>query len=292
MASPSIPNNPDNYMSPSALSIWFAALDSDGALGTWRDLGNVFDIAIAGTEEYLDHESARNGLMSKDKTTVSKLSGTVNFTIDELVGCNLLYMMRPTTDVDTTAVDTVLDQKRIRLPGSTAKTIDVRAVEVAADDYLALGWDDSILDVLVRSADGTVMYTEGVDYTFTQAVGTWAASGSTRVAATIARIPAGDIVDNAQVTVTYEYDREASEYKMQEGAIMEGSLRVQALNLIGPMFAYEFPYVSLKLNGEQAINPAEYLKQPMQAEILTDGDGERGAFYIYDVFNKLSAASC
>lgn len=292
MATPNLPNHPDNYINPSAVSIWFAALQEDGSLGTWRDFGNCYDISLELTDEYLDHISFRNGMRSKDKAVVSQVTGVLNFTIDELVGCNLVHMFRPTTSIDGTAVDTVLDQTRMRLTGSVAKTIDPWAVEDGADDYLDLGWDDDTTDVLVRSADGTTTYTDGVDYTFTQAAGTWAASGSTRTPATIARIPAGSIDDGQEVVVTYEYDREARKVYIQEGSILEGSLRLQALNRVGPLFTYEFPLVTLKLNGAMNINPAEYLSQSMQAEILTDGEGNRGYFYLFDKFNKLTAASC
>lgn len=289
MATPLLPNNPNNYMIPSALSIWFSVIQDDGTLGTWRDLGNVFDVALALTDEYLDHESFRNGINAVDKSVIIKNTGQMKFTIDELVGCNLIYMLKPSTTPDASAVANVLDQKRIRLNGTTATVIDALAVGCdGLTDYLELGWDDLYTDVYVRSTDGSTTYTDGVDYTFTQVSGT----GTGKTPATIARIGGGSIADGAEVVVAYQYEQEATSYEIQEGAVMEGALKINALNRIGPMFQYYFPFVSLKIEGDLAINPGEFLKQAMMAEILTSGSGSRGTLYLFDCYQKLAGGTC
>lgn len=289
MATPLLPNHPDNYMIPSGLAVWFAAYDDDGVLGNWQDLGNIAEgPTLTLTDETLEHESAHNGLMSTDKEVIIKSTGEIKFTLDELVGCNLLYLFRPVTTPDGTAVYTVLKQKRFNLAGSTAYVIDAEAVDCDGDCVL-LGWDGSTTDVCVLSADGLTQYTNGVDYTFTQTTGT----GTSTVCATIARIPGGSIAAGAEVVVRYEYDVEATSYMIQEGAIIEGMLKIQALNQIGPMFAYEFFKVSLRPDGDMTINPSEWLKQGFTAKILTDGRNRRGTFYLFDCFQKQAAAvSC
>lgn len=278
-----LPNNPDNYMIPSGISIWFAPQQEDGSLCTPFDLGCVSEIALTLADEYLEHECARNGLRSEDQSVITKVMGDVKFTIEEMVGDNLILAFRPNVVPDAGAVYEVLERKRIRLIGEVARVIDAFATELSATDYLDL------TDVVVRSSDGLVTYTAGDDYVFTQASGT----GTGRVPATIARSGSGSaIVDGTEVVVDYRYSREATKYSIQTGAILEGAMWVQALNRIGPLFAYFFPRVSIRVEGDTTINPAEYFKQAFSCKILTAGDGTRGEFYLFDRFNKLSAGAC
>lgn len=281
MANVKLPNHPDNYMIPSGISIWFAPIQEDGTYCTPFDLGSASDIALTLTDTYLEHKSARNGLLSEDKSVITEVMGEAKFTLSEMVGNNLLLALRPALAPDTTAVYEVLEQKRFRLNGTTAKIIDARAVETSTTDYLDL------TDVVVRSADGLVTYTDVTDYTFTQAAGT----GTGRTPATIARSGSGSLIaDGAEVVVTFRYTREATSYRIQSGAILEGALWIQCLNLVGPLFAYYFPFVSIRIEGDNAINPSEYMTQAFTCKILTDGDGTRGEFYLFDRFQKLQVA--
>ena len=289
MATPKLPNHDDNYALPSALTIWFASRNDNGTLNEWRDLGNLSDVNLEMTDNYLDHKSAHNGLLADDKRVISSVEAMVNFTIDELVGCNLLYTYRPQTTPVTTATYSVLGQKRLNLDDTDAVIIDALAVEEDADDYLELDWE-GVTDVKVTSADGATTYTSGVHYTFTQATGT----GTARTPATIARIVytgAGGITDNQEVVVKYRYDRETTSYVIQQGAVMEGAMRVQALNLIGPMFAWSFPRVALGVNGALNLNPEEWVSQTFAAKVLTPGSGIRGYFHLFDTFLKLAAGT-
>lgn len=292
---PKLPNNPDNYVLPSGLSIWFAPKESDGGIGTWRDLGNCTNVALTLTEEFLEHMSARYGVNSADKRIVNALRGEVKFTLDELVGCNLLFYARPKTAPDTTKTIYVLQQKRIVLSGTTAEIIDAAATEQSDTDYEDLLWDDGtgtyVSGILVRSADGVTTYTSGVDYTFTQASGS--GSGSGRTAATIARIALGSIPDGSEVVVTYAYEREVTEYVLQEGVVLEGALRVQVLSSNGPMYAWQFNFVSIRPDGDLTLNPAAYMSANFIADVLTDGQGNRGSMYIFDRYARAAAAqSC
>lgn len=279
MATPLLPNNPENYIIPSQISVWFASLQDDGTLGTRIDLGNVMNITLSLADEYLDHESARNGLMAPDKSVIAKLNGELKFVLDELVGNNLVLAFRPKDLVDLGAVYTVYEQKRIRLNGVEAKTIDSLAVETDEEDYLELD------NVVVRSADGVTTYVDVTDYTFTQAAGT----GTGKTPATIARSGTGSVIpDGSEVVVTYTYSREARLVKIQQGAILEGELRIQVLSRIGPMCAYVFPFVSIRIDGDIVVNPSEWMKQGFSCKVLTAGDGTRGEFYLFDRFQKLS----
>jgi hypothetical protein len=267
-------------MIPSAISCWFAPINDDGSLGNYFDLGNCTDIALSLGETYADHMSSRQGIRAIDKSVISELTGDVKITLDELVGNNLKLMFKPQTAVDTSATDTVYEQKRIRLNGTTAVTIDKLAVESSRTDYLDLTIQ------CVQSNDGGTTYTAG-DYTFTQAAG----SGTARTPATIARSGTGSsISDGEEVVVKYTYSRNASEYIIQEGSVLEGALRIQCLNRIGPLFAFEFPFVSVTVEGDMTINPAEFLSRAFNFKVLTPGDGVRGRFYLYDQFQKLTSS--
>jgi hypothetical protein len=279
MPTPVLPNNPQNYIVPSTISAWFAPLLPDGTLSAYTDLGNVSDVSLSLTDEKLIHESARNGLMAPDKQVITKLNGQVNMTLDELVGANLTYLWRP-AEAPSDEVYTVVDQKRIRLIDTDAETIDPFAVEEGPLDYLELQ------DVKVYSADGDTLYVDTTDYTLTNVSGTGSTGGKTP--ATIARTTGGAILDRSEVVVKYSYSRNARRYAVQTGAIIEGSLKLQLLNRIGPLCAWEFPFVNLAPDGDMTINPAEWLKQTFKAEILTDGRGNRGYFYLFDNFNRLS----
>lgn len=289
MASVKLPNHPDNYMLPSAISVHFAPFQDDGSLCDWFDLGNVTNISLTLGDEFLTHESARNGLMGEDKHVVSKVTADLKFTLDEMVGNNLILAFRPNVAADTTAVFTVNDAKRIILSGVLAYDIDTLAIETDATDYLELFWLDSAVDdVLVRSTDGATTYVNGTDYVFTQAAG----SGSGRTPATITRVPSGQIADGAEVRVDYQYVRETTEYKLQTGAVLEGALKLQCLNRIGPMFAYYFPFVSISVEGDITIDPSTWFSQAFNAKILTAGDGSRGSFHLFDNFAKSAAIGC
>ena len=283
-----IPSKPDNYMIPSALSIWFAPFRDDGSLCSYFDLGNVMDIALTFADTYAEHKSARNGLLATDKYVVSEVNADLKFTIDELVGNNLTLMFRPNVTPDTTAIYTIKEQKRFKLVGLTATPIDPKATENSSVDYLDLFWeDDTVDDVLVRSTDGSITYVEGTDYTFTQAV-----AGTGGSPATIARTNSGGIASGQEILVTYNYYRNTTSYQIQTGAVLEGALVIQALNRIGPLFAYEFPFVSFGIDGDMTINPAEYIKQAFSVKVLTAGNGVRAVFHLFDKFEKLSALAC
>ena len=289
MANVKLPNHPDNYIVPSAISIWFAPLRDDGSLCDWFDLGCARDIALTFNDEFLTHQCARNGLLSEDKHVVTTVTADIKFTLDEMVGQNLLLAFRPNVAPDGGAIYEVNDQKRLRLVGVMAQDIDLLAVEAATNDYLELYWiDDAVDDVLVRSADGITTYVAGVDYTFTQAAGT----GSGRTPASIARTPSSTIVDGAEIWITYQYKRETTSYAIQTGAVLEGALKIQALSRIGPAFAYYFPFVSFGIDGDQTINPAEWFTQSFMVKLLTDGSGSRGSFHLFDAFQKLASINC
>ncbi len=280
MAQPLLANNPDNYIVPSAISIFFAPRLNDGSLGSWVDLGNTMDLVLTLTDETLQHMSTRNGLSAPDKRVITQLTGQVKFSLDELVGSNLVYLYRPATAVESTTYD-VIDAKRIVLTDTTAEIIDPFALESSADDNVELD------NVVVRSTDGLTTYVENTDYTLTQASGT----GSGRVGASLARTSGSSIVSGAEVYVSYTYNRVATKYDIQTGAIIEGAMRVQLMNRIGPLCAWAFPRVNLQPDGDLTVTPTDWLKSAFTAEILTAGNGSRGSFYLFDQYNKLEVAA-
>lgn len=114
--------------------------------------------------------------------------------------------------------------------------------------------------------------------------------------ATIARIALGGIPNGGEVKVTFTFTRQAVEYQLQSGQVLEGALRVQILSTAGPQGYYEFDRVSLEIGGNITINPQEFMMAPLKATILTAGDGRRGRYVqlctFTDFFVDPTALAC
>lgn len=114
--------------------------------------------------------------------------------------------------------------------------------------------------------------------------------------ATIARVATGNIPNGAEVKVTFTFTRDAVEYQLQSGQVLEGALRIQILSTAGPQGYYEFDRVSLEVGGNITINPQEFMMAPLKATILTAGDGRRGRYVqlcaFTDFFVDPAALAC
>lgn len=114
--------------------------------------------------------------------------------------------------------------------------------------------------------------------------------------ATIVRIEDGGIINGSEVVVVFTYPRKGVELQLQSGQILEGALRLQILSTAGPQGVYEFPRVSLEIDGNITINPEEFLAAGMKATILTAGDGTRGKYIqlcnFSDFFVEAAVATC
>lgn len=127
--------------------------------------------------------------------------------------------------------------------------------------------------------------------------GPFAFAGFTATApATIARIADGAIPNGAEVKVTFTFEREAVEYQLQSGQVLEGAMKLQILSTSGPQGFYEFYRVNLEIGGNITINPQEFMMAPLKATILTGGDGRRGRFVqacnFADFFVQSSVTTC
>jgi hypothetical protein len=115
-------------------------------------------------------------------------------------------------------------------------------------------------------------------------------------AATIERIADGAIPNGAEVKVTFTFEREAVEYQLQSGQVLEGAMKLQILSTSGPQGFYEFYRVNLEIGGNITVNPQEFMMAPLKATILTGGDGRRGRFVqacnFSDFFVQSNATSC
>lgn len=116
------------------------------------------------------------------------------------------------------------------------------------------------------------------------------------VAATIERIADGGIPNGAEVKVTFTFEREAVEYQLQSGQVLEGAMKLQILSTSGPQGFYEFFRVNLEIGGNITVNPQEFMVAPLKATILTAGDGRRGRFVqacnFSDFFVQSSVTTC
>lgn len=293
MATPLLPAHQNNLMSPSGLSVWFAPLKEDGTLCPPTDLGCVRDISLSLQETELVHKCSRYGLQQDNHRVISEVMGDVNVTIDELVADNLIYALRPNAVPNGSATYVVHQSKTFRVTASGMDiVIDAKAKEAGSDDYADIFWDDeSSADVLVTTLDGTTTYAESTDYTFVQAVHTPSSEAPAKITH-IASGSGGTIAVGSQIKVQYRYRRDATSYVLQSGAVLEGELRIQALNAIGPQCAWVFGRASLGISGDLALNPGEYLGMQLTFKILPDGDGSRGHFYLFDTYERNTALQC
>lgn len=115
-------------------------------------------------------------------------------------------------------------------------------------------------------------------------------------AATIERISTGAIPNGAEVKVSFTFEREAVEYQLQSGQVLEGAMKLQVLSTSGPQGFYEFYRVNLEIGGNIVINPQEFMMAPLKATILTGGDGRRGRYVqacnFADFFVQSSVTAC
>ena len=397
------PYNPQNFVIPNRLSVWFAPFDAAGRQTEFFELGDVSDLEVDLSETFLEKKSARQGVMNTVKRLTSDQAGAVNFSISEVVGRNLELLFRPAEvklrDGVANAEAVVYEQTRPRMVGTTAvdiapglarecgpggvlynKGLTILSVSSPTGALYQLTSDYTITAAVEGVAskqtitvasftavaattidltenDGSVTtLTAGTEFEDGPTAGSIAAfrdglveainaysvnyyaeasgaadlvvantaldgstspdiivTGATLIAdlggaslafaagtatspAQITRVATGGIPDGAEVVVKFSYNRKGIEYQLQSGLALEGALRVQALSTAGPQAFYEFPRVSLEINGALTLNPEEFMKAAITATILPGGDGVRGRYTqlccFSDFFIESAATAC
>lgn len=393
------PYNPQNFVIPNRLSVWFAPFDSAGRQTEYFELGDVSDLEVDLSETFLDKKSARQGVMNTVKRLISDQAGAINFRISEVVGRNLELLFRPsdvvlrdgvanaeavlyeqtrprlvgatatdiapglarecgpcgvlfnkgltilsvsspegslyqlTTDYTiTAAVEGVASKQTITFVSFTAAAADtlvltnadgstltltvgteiatgasiaelrdnvVKAVNAYSTEYYAVAVGATDMEIAHCALDGStaadMVTTGGLDTDMGGGPHAFAA-GTATSPAQITRVATGAIPDGAEVVVKFSYNRKGVEYRLQSGLALEGALRVQALSTAGPQAFYEFPRVSLEINGAITLNPEEFHSAGMTATILPGGDGVRGRYTqlccFSDFFIESAATAC
>lgn len=189
--------------------------------------------------------------------------------------------------------------------GATAGSVDALAAAVAEaiTAYSRTLYATSALGVVTifaKKIDGTTpddITVSGAALIADVGAGPFAYAGAVATTpATIARIADGGIPNGAEVKVTFTFTRDAVEYQLQSGQVLEGALRIQILSTAGPQGYYEFDRVSLEIGGNITLNPQEFHMAPLKATILTAGDGRRGRFVqlcsFIDFFVDPNALAC
>jgi len=165
------PFNPQNLTLPSRISAWFAPFDANNTQGQYFELGDVEDIELNITENFVEKKSARLGIYSTVRRMVGENAGEINLSMTELVGRNLEIMFRSATIVDRndTAANsaTVYEAARVRLSGTTAEAYAPVAVEGVTGGALS---NRATTIIEVTNLNGSVQYVSGTDYTPTAAV--------------------------------------------------------------------------------------------------------------------------
>lgn len=166
-----LPAHTDNYSTPSNVTMYFTPRDVNGRLGREIELGDVSDISVNPETTYFDKKSMRYGIQTTVKSVVAEEGGSIDFTLDELVGKNLEMLFQSQTV--TSGMTTVRQSPRVSL-GTMSNPVaaTVLGAEQAVDGgnaYGAVQYPD-LENIVVRSLDGSTTYDDTNDYAFTQAI--------------------------------------------------------------------------------------------------------------------------
>lgn len=281
-------------------------------------------VAIAPT---LALEAGENGVLFNREITlqsVSNLDSTVNYVdatdytfVQAVEGVNATATLTfggfttaggdtlDFTETDAAGGVTTLTAGTEFEDGATAGSVGALASAVAdainayTRTYTAVAVG-AVVTVKSQEIDGTVpadIVATGAAIVLDLGGATHAFGGATATSpATIARVADGAIVNGAEVVVVFTYPRKGVELQLQSGQILEGALRLQILSTAGPQGIYEFPRVSLEIDGNITVNPEEFASAGMKATILTAGDGTRGKYIqlcnFSDFFVEAAVATC
>jgi len=164
------PFNPQNLTLPSRISAWFAPENADGVQSDFFELGDVEDIELNITENFVEKKSARLGTYSTIRRIVNENAGEISMSLTELVGRNLEILFRSATIIDRNDADsnsaTVYESARVRLLGTAASEFALPAVEGDLGGTLK---NRAVTVREVTSIDGGIVYAAGTDYTLTAA---------------------------------------------------------------------------------------------------------------------------
>lgn len=160
------PHSKTNYMLPSRISAWFTP---DGAMNPF-ELGDIEDLSIDLSEDYLEKDSAREGIQSAVHRVVTKLNGEIGLGLTEIVRRNLELLFRSQTITNRTAGNSnmvvLYEGATVTLTGTTATNFAGQAREGIFDGVIIYR-DATVLRVTNETGD--VEYNLTTDYTVTAA---------------------------------------------------------------------------------------------------------------------------
>ncbi len=177
-SAPFVPANRKNVVIPAGISAWFRSRCPDGSLDEPVEMGNIGNVEFTPDETVQEIKSSRAGTSSIIRRIISETNGTLTLVLRELVGTNLLLLLRPVTQQTLTGTSGALlyEQEEINLDGVTE--VSFGAIAQAVDPTTGL---ISQLPVLVISVEGRIqvgadgrgtLYAEGVDYVLSNVGGT------------------------------------------------------------------------------------------------------------------------
>ena len=288
-----VPYNPDNYVLPSQVSAWFAPFDVDGTLCEFRELGNVAEISAELTEEYLDHESFRKGIITIDRSLINKVTGSITLTMDEVVKNNIDIIFKPATSVAGSSGDNfkIFEQVTVQLG---AADVQLDLTDGTQDFNLTLDFQAATV-FEITDRDGTVRTFDDITNNSTTAefeVDNTAVPGAAPKVSINGAAAGFAALENKLYVITYFVTRPGVAHSIQDGITLEGALRIQMLSNSGPQGVFIFNKVVAKMAGAIALNPTDFFKAAMEFTILTSPDGTRGTYTQFDTFPSFTVGVC
>lgn len=216
-----------------------------------RYLGNSPDLSFNASQETLDHYFSDGGIRVKDASVILQQDYAGAFVLDDINMANLAMFFLGEAAVITTATRSVTDEVH-------------SGIELGFTYQLGTSNTDPsgvrmVTDVV---ATGTALLVAGKDYVVDEEL------------ARITFLEGGDILEGADVTISYTVEDSTRERVISKGQTIEGTLRYVAANPAGKNIDYFMASVKITPNGDLNLKGDDWQQVPMNIEILKKGDLE------------------
>tara|TARA_Y100000310_G_scaffold308286_1_gene351238 strand:+ start:149 stop:907 length:759 start_codon:yes stop_codon:yes gene_type:complete len=212
----------------------------------FHSFGNIVDPEIDPASDFVEHMTARDGVLVPDKRSRVARRFAMAFGVDEFGIQNMRYALFGDTDTAfTQASASVTDQ----------------AVTLYHDLYVELG-KYMLSNVVVTNVGDTVTYVEGTDYEVDTAAGLLMA------------INGGAISDAGSVEVDYDHAAIAQRQFAEKSTnpIIEGLGRLIIFGDDGKKFRLSFPKLSIAVDGTLGVNAEDFSNMRFRMEALKSGN--------------------
>ncbi|MCJ2530689.1 MAG: hypothetical protein LN413_00005 [Candidatus Thermoplasmatota archaeon] len=229
----------------------------------WLDIGDVHDVAMARSQEALDHFTLRKGERVKDLSIITQREGQLNFQLHEPNLDNLMIAFGKTGAPTQTSID-VRDAFVEVNPGS-GSSIDLGVLDVVPGSVIVRTITREVLDEIV--------FVEGFGQDFKE----------NPAAGTIDILAGGQLADPtaapefAKVHVLFRKNVEVQQFKLMSGDEINGKAAFVVVPKRGPKLVYDLFNVQIQPNGDTDFGDgSDWWGIPLTMMILADKVGEYG----------------